>query len=77
MHSTQVRRANFVDEILDGISNLLLVLYRSGCYRRSGVLCLRSRAREAEPVVRIVTALAGSMRRMGEVSSGASWSYRP
>lgn len=77
MPSTQVRRANFVGEILDGISNLMLVLYRSGCYRRWGVLCLRSDASEAAPVIRIVPALAGSMKRMGEVSSGAPWSYRP
>ena len=41
----QVRGANFLGEILDGISNLQLVLYRTGCHERRGVLHLRSRCK--------------------------------
>src|SRR6266478_689317 len=54
---TQVRGANFVDEILDGISKLLPLLYRTGCRGRCAVFCLRCDASAVDPVIRIVLAL--------------------
>src|ERR1700722_9756494 len=42
--STQVREANFPDEIPDGISSAPLVLYRTACQGRCGVFRLLSGA---------------------------------
>jgi hypothetical protein len=41
---TQVREGNFSDEIADGISSALMVLYRTGCQGRCGVFRLHSDA---------------------------------
>jgi hypothetical protein len=75
--STQVRGANFLDEILDGISNLQLVLYRTGCHGRRGALHLHARCKWDGLVIRIVRALDWLDETDEEVSSGAPWPHRP
>jgi hypothetical protein len=41
-HRAQVRKANFADEIADGISLRVLSLYRAACHPASVMGCLRA-----------------------------------
>jgi hypothetical protein len=71
----QVRDARFFFEILDGISSSIYVRYRTACHGRCGVFWLRSDTQRRVPASRII--LRRNFAPCEEVSSRATWSYRP
>ena len=74
---TQVRRANFVDEILDGISNSLSVLYRTGWLSQTmcSVLVTLRRQVRADRSFASSQPGVGFDEADGEVTSDAPRSY--